>query len=114
MPPYRAGSPPHHWKGRLRPRHAYAVGLIDKTARVASLAPGLANVLGQAPGLSRLIKLAGGIAPQRQVPHFAPMTLQQWFFARGGRARRAAEPEAERTNLGRGERNLGGPRVLVW
>ena len=95
MPTYKAEFLHHHWKGRLRPRHAYAMGLIDKAARIASAVPEAANAVGQLPGLSHALKLAGGVAQQRRVPVFAPLTLRQWFFSRG-------------------ERNPGRPRVLLW
>src|SRR5579872_3470294 len=95
MPTYKSEFLHHHWKGRLRPRHAYAMGLIDKAALVGSVLPEAANFMGQTPGISRLLKLAGGVAPRRRVPVFAPTTLRRWFFRRG-------------------ERNIGGPRVLLW
>jgi FAD/FMN-containing dehydrogenase/Fe-S oxidoreductase len=95
LPTYKAEFLHHHWKGRLRPRHAYAMGYIDKAARLASRVPRVANVVGQAPGLSNLLKLAGGVAQDRQVPRFASATLRDWFF-------------------GRDERNAGGPKVLLW
>jgi Fe-S oxidoreductase len=69
--------------------------LIDKAARVASLAPALVNFAGRTPPLSSMLKFAAGAAPKRAVPQFAPVTLQQWFQERG-------------------ERNVGGPRVVVW
>src|SRR6266700_5753833 len=40
VPTYKAEFLHHHWKGRLRPRPAYAMGLIDQAARVASHMPG--------------------------------------------------------------------------
>ncbi len=95
MPTYKAEFLHHHWKGRLRPRSAYAFGLIDKAARAASAAPGIANFCGQAPAVRSVLKFAAGAAQQRSVPRFAPVTLQRWFRQRG-------------------ERNLGGPRVVVW
>ena len=42
---YKAEFLSHYWEGRLRPRHAYAFGLIDQWARVASLWPGLVNLV---------------------------------------------------------------------
>jgi FAD/FMN-containing dehydrogenase/Fe-S oxidoreductase len=86
----------HRYEGRLRPRHAYAFGLVDQAARVASRAPGLVNALTQTPGLARLAKAAAGMAPEREVPAFAPQTLQQWFAERGG------------------ARNPAGKTVLLW
>ena len=80
MPTYKAEFLYHRYKGRLRPRHAYAFGLIDKTARAASHMPELVNLLGRTP----LAKLAAGMSQRRRVPAFAPVTLQRWFRDRGG------------------------------
>jgi Fe-S oxidoreductase len=88
----------HHfrsWK-RWRPRYAYAFGLIDQAARVASKVPEAVNFVTQTPGLRTVAKLAAGMAPERQIPRFAPLTLQQWWRERGG------------------TRNPGGRRVVLW
>ncbi len=91
MPTLKAEYLSHRYKGRLRPRAAYAFGLIDQAARLASKVPGLAN----AATSTRLFKLAAGIHPERHVPEFAPVTLKGWH------ARRPL-------------RNGGGRRVLLW
>jgi Fe-S oxidoreductase len=96
MPTLKSEFLAHRYRGRLRPRHAYAFGLIDQAARVASRAPRLVNALTQTPGLSRFAKEAAGMAPEREVPAFAPQTLQNWFAARGG------------------PRNPAGKTVLLW
>jgi FAD/FMN-containing dehydrogenase/Fe-S oxidoreductase len=95
MPTYKAEFLHHHWAGRLRPRHAYAFGLVDKVARVASVVPEAANLVTRTPLVAAGLKRAAGMAPERSIPEFAPLTLQAWFH-------------------GRGERNVGGPRVLLW
>jgi FAD/FMN-containing dehydrogenase/Fe-S oxidoreductase len=95
MPTYKAEFLHHHYKGRIRPRHAYAFGLIDQVARAASVAPRAVNTLAHAPGLAKALKLAAGMSQQREIPAFARVTLQDWFRRRGGR-------------------NLGGPAVVVW
>jgi FAD/FMN-containing dehydrogenase/Fe-S oxidoreductase len=84
MPTYKAEFLYHRWKHRLRPRHAYAFGLIDQVARLASQAPGLVNFVTHTPPLAQAFKLAAGMTQQREVPEFAPLTLQQWFRQRGG------------------------------
>jgi len=84
MPTYKAEFLHHRWKHRLRPRHAYAFGLIDQVARVASRAPDLVNFVTHTPPLAQLFKLAAGMTQKRAVPEFAPLTLQQWFRQRGG------------------------------
>jgi FAD/FMN-containing dehydrogenase/Fe-S oxidoreductase len=95
MPTYKAEFLHHHWKGRLRPRHAYAFGLIDQAARLAAVAPGAVNLLAATPGLSRALKRAAGMTLHRPIPRFARRTLQRWFARRG-------------------ERNAGAPKVVVW
>ncbi len=82
MATYKAEFLSHYYEGRLRPRHAYAFGLIHRWARLASLAPTVVNFLTQTPGLRTLAKALAGMAPQRHVPAFAPKTFKAWFAAR--------------------------------
>src|SRR5947208_2463023 len=70
MPTLKAEYLSHRYKGKLRPRPAYAFGLIDQAARLASRLPGLANAATKTPAF----KLAAGIHPKRHVPEFAPVT----------------------------------------
>jgi Fe-S oxidoreductase len=72
----------HYWEGRIRPRHSYAFGHIDKWSRVASLWPGLVNLLTSTPGTRELMKVAAGMAPERSVPQFAPQSFKTWFAKR--------------------------------
>jgi Fe-S oxidoreductase len=94
MATYKAEFRFHHYKGRLRPRAAYAMGLINEWSRLASLAPSLANAMLQTPGVSALAKWIGGVAPQRQMPSYATECFTQWF---------------RRTERQRSDR-----RVLLW
>jgi Fe-S oxidoreductase len=71
------------------------MGLIYWWARLAARAPRLANFVTQTPPLSALVKAAGGIAPQRRLPRFAPEPFTAWF--------RRRDPV-----------NADGPRVLLW
>src|SRR5262249_19144432 len=80
---------------RLRPRAAYAMGLIHRWARLAARAPWLANAVTQTPALAPFAKWIGGIATQRHMPRFASRTFTRWF-----RERRTG-------------RTTGG-RVLLW
>jgi FAD/FMN-containing dehydrogenase/Fe-S oxidoreductase len=82
MATYKAEFLSHYYRGRLRPRHAYAFGWIHTWSRLASLAPGLANALTQTRGLARVAKFLGGVHPQRQVPAFAPQSFKSWFAQR--------------------------------
>jgi FAD/FMN-containing dehydrogenase/Fe-S oxidoreductase len=84
IPTLKAEFLSHHYARRLRPRHAYAFGLIDKAARVGSKMPALVNFFGGTKPFSSLLKRAIGMAPQREIPRFAPVTFQRWFEQRGG------------------------------
>jgi FAD/FMN-containing dehydrogenase/Fe-S oxidoreductase len=97
MATYKAEFLSHHYKGRLRPRAAYSMGLIHWWARAASHAPRLANMATHAPVVSNLLKRMGGIAPQREAPVFTEETFRKWFERRRG-SRRAGE----------------GRRVILW
>jgi Fe-S oxidoreductase len=94
MATYKAEFRSHHYEGRMRPRAAYAMGQIQRWAKLASVAPGFANLLTRTPGLSALAKMAAGIALARDMPAFAPQTFRDWH-------RRNHRP-------GRGE------RILLW
>jgi FAD/FMN-containing dehydrogenase/Fe-S oxidoreductase len=83
MASYKAEFLSHYYAGRIRPRHAYAFGLIDRWARLAAHAPGFANLITQTPGLRAIAKAAAGMSQQRQVPPIAEKTFRQWFRRRG-------------------------------
>jgi Fe-S oxidoreductase len=95
MATYKAEFLSHYYQGRLRPRHAFSMGLIYWWARAAALMPTIVNSVMQMPLLSAAIKSLGGIAPQREVPTFAAQTFKQWFNARGAR-------------------NAGKAKVILW
>lgn len=82
---YKAEFLSHYWDGRMRPRSAYALGLIDVWARAASVAPGLVNLCTQTPGINSVAKVIAGMPQQRRIPAFAPTTFQQWFRRRVAR-----------------------------
>jgi FAD/FMN-containing dehydrogenase/Fe-S oxidoreductase len=95
MATYKAEFLSHYYRGRLRPRTAYSMGLIDVWARLAARIPRVANYLSHARPFATIFKSLGGIAAQRDVPSFARQTLTQWFSER---------PPAE----------AGRPRVILW
>ncbi len=95
MATYKAEFLAHYYKGRLRPRSAYSMGWIYWWARLASFAPGSSIGPACAPGLGSFVKWAGGVAPQRQMPAFAPETFKAWFRKRGPQRR-------------------GNPEVILW
>ena len=78
MATYKAEFRSQHYRGRLRPRAAYSMGLVQRWARYASWFPGLANAVGS----TALAKWIGDIAPQRRVPPFAKQTFRSWHRKR--------------------------------
>jgi FAD/FMN-containing dehydrogenase/Fe-S oxidoreductase len=95
MATYKAEYLSHYYRGRLRPRVAYAMGLIYWWSRIASKVPRLANLVLTAPGIATALKRAGGIDARRPAPTFATETFVEWF-------------------RGRGVRNGSAPPVLLW
>jgi FAD/FMN-containing dehydrogenase/Fe-S oxidoreductase len=82
MATYKAEFLSHYYEGRLRPRTAYAFGLIHWWARIASIAPRIANFFTQTPGLSRIGKWVMGVAPKRVIPAFAGKSFRKSFEKR--------------------------------
>jgi Fe-S oxidoreductase len=83
MATYKAEFLAHHYAGRLRPRHAYALGALPAAAQAVGrlgLAP-LANVFTQRSRSRRLISAAAGLE-NRPLPRFADQTLQRWAARR--------------------------------
>jgi FAD/FMN-containing dehydrogenase/Fe-S oxidoreductase len=77
MATYKAEFLAHYYKGRLRPRSAYALGLIPWASRLASRIPRLANLaLGDNP-LGRLVKRSAGISSKRPAPKYARSTFRR-------------------------------------
>ena len=95
MATYKAEFLSHYYQGRMRPRSAYAFGLMMYWARIAARVPLLANVLAQAPVLNRVAKWVTGMDARRRIPAFAPQTFRSWFSKRSAR-------------------NIGAQRVILW
>ena len=74
---YKAEFLAHHYAGRLRPRAAYALGLIPFWARIATAVPALANTVLSAPVLGKLMRAAAGVTRDRPVPAFAGRALRR-------------------------------------
>ena len=85
---YRAEFLSHYYEGRSRPLHAYAFGLIDRAAHIASRTPRLVNFLTHAPILAPLLRSALHLEKSRQLPRFAPLSFTRW-------CRRHAIPASE-------------------
>jgi Fe-S oxidoreductase len=109
MATYKAEFLSHYYAGRIRPRQAYALGLIRWEAELAARAPKLANVLTQRAPFASLGKRLAGIAPQRTMPPFATVTFKQWLADRGASAGRVASTDGAGPN-GQGPSR----RVVLW
>jgi len=78
MATYKAEFLSHYYARKLRPPHAYAMGLIDRWSRLASKTPRLANlVMGLPP-----IKALAQISPHRKMPRYARRTFVEQFKRR--------------------------------
>ncbi|MBW3551594.1 MAG: 4Fe-4S dicluster domain-containing protein, partial [Proteobacteria bacterium] len=102
MATYKAEFMSRHFRGKLRPRDAYSMGLIHWWSRIASHMPRLTNAALHSPGLSKFAKAIGGIAQAREFPHFADPTFRRWFHDRKAARERA------------GTAPSGGKPVLLW
>jgi Fe-S oxidoreductase len=71
MATWKAEFMAHYYEGRPRPLHAYAFGLVDRWARLASHLPGTANFFTQKEPFATLARKLTGIAPQRRITRFA-------------------------------------------
>jgi len=100
MATYKAEFLAHYYKGRLRPRSAYAFGLIYWWARLGSLAPSIVNLFTQTPVVSLAARWASGMSIRRQIPKFAGETFRHWF-------NRRHQPKSRNPADGRN-------RVLLW
>ena len=87
----------HHYEGRLHPLQHYAFGFMDRWANTASFAPMIANLPLRTPGVRRMLKAILGIAPQRELPTFAPHNFRERF--------RKSDVGGERAE---------GTKVLLW
>jgi FAD/FMN-containing dehydrogenase/Fe-S oxidoreductase len=95
MATYKAEFLAHYYEHHRRPLRAYAFGLIDRWARLASVAPGLANLLATAPLLSTAARQMLGIAKQRTLPRFAGESFQRWAKREGLSAPEDQHPELQ-------------------
>jgi FAD/FMN-containing dehydrogenase/Fe-S oxidoreductase len=94
MATYKAEFLAHYYQGRLKPRVAYAVGLIPLWARLGSLAPALTNTVLGTPAIGTWARKVSGIDARRAAPSFAARTFRSWFATHPGRR--------------------GGREVLLW
>jgi FAD/FMN-containing dehydrogenase/Fe-S oxidoreductase len=75
---YKAEFLAHYYEENRRPLHAYAFGMIDRWAKMASHTPRLANFFSSAPIFKQIMQGLLHLAPQRKMPQFATGTFQNW------------------------------------
>ncbi len=96
----------HYYENATRPLNAYAFGMIDRWARLASRVPKLVNFVNHAPGFSSVIRTVLNIPRQREIPRYADCTFQDW--AAKSRARRL-ESKAKSQSASSGQ-----AEVILW
>jgi Fe-S oxidoreductase len=82
MATYKAEFLSHYYKGRLRPRHAYAFGWIHIWSRLGSIMPGVVNYFTHAPVFRTFAKWMVGMQPERHAPPMAKQSFKDWFRQR--------------------------------
>ena len=75
---YKAEFLAHYYEENRRPLHAYAFGMIDRWAKLASHTPRFANFFSSAPIFKQIMQGILHLAPQRKMPQFATGTFQNW------------------------------------
>jgi FAD/FMN-containing dehydrogenase/Fe-S oxidoreductase len=108
MATYKAEFLSHYYAGRLRPRSAYAMGLIHIWARIASKMPRLVNFLGEAALTGSAVKFIAGISQKRKMPKFATETFRDWWD------KRAAGPRAANDSVLPAGRAAARSPVVLW
>jgi len=105
MATYRAEFLSHYHETHARPLEAYAFGMIDRWAALASAMPHLANAVTRAPGISAVVRRALHLAVDRQIPRFAATSFRRW-------ARRHRVPTID--HVGRVLSDPATTNVILW
>lgn len=108
MATYKAEFLSHYYEGRIRPRHAFAFGLINKWAKLAAFAPFIPNFFTSTPILKNIAKFAANVAPERDVPQFAAQTFRSWLL------KREVKLNDKRKNYIAASPNQNRPQVILW
>jgi FAD/FMN-containing dehydrogenase/Fe-S oxidoreductase len=82
MATYKSEFLHHYYAKRLRPRSAYAMGLLPWTGQVASRIPRVANVFLHNKVSGAIVKWFGGVSQRRDVPRFARTSFRRGPLAR--------------------------------
>ena len=103
---YKAEFLSHYYERKRRPLHAFAFGMIDRWALLASFTPRLANWAPTAPLLGSFMRKSLNLARERQLPRFANHTFKQW-------ANRQKISSLESAVLSSGN-DQSRPQVVLW
>ncbi|MGH3661224.1 MAG: FAD-binding and (Fe-S)-binding domain-containing protein [Micromonosporaceae bacterium] len=111
MATYKAEFLSHYYAGKLRPRSAYALGLLPWAARLATRMPRLANAVTG----SRLFRRLGGVTVDRPAPRFASKSLRRLLAgqARANDARGGVDGTRS-VNGSRGQEATARGDVVLW
>ena len=83
MATYKSEFLSHYYRGRLRPRAAYALSLLPWSGRLATRVPGLANAVLQGERTGPWAMRVAGLSPRRRAPHFARRSFRRSSTAPG-------------------------------
>ena len=83
MAAYKAEALHQRYRGRLRPRSHYSLGLLPRWMRIATATAGLARTTNTVMRLLHpLVTAVAGVDSRRSLPAFAPVTFRRWFAGR--------------------------------
>jgi FAD/FMN-containing dehydrogenase/Fe-S oxidoreductase len=77
MATYKSEFLSNFYAGRIRPRSAYAFGLIYWWSRVATWMPSIVNSFTQTPGIKSVVKMMIGMTPERDFPIYATQNFKK-------------------------------------
>ena len=69
----------HYYAHKMRPRHHYFFGMLDRLGAAGATVPQLTNFVAGAPLLSSVAKEITGVHQDRPLPRFADETFISWF-----------------------------------
>src|ERR1700730_1643484 len=104
---YRAEFLSHYHERNRRPLHAYAFGMIDRWARLASPVARMINAINGSALFRPLISGLLGLAAQRQIPKFAEQSFRRWLQNHGPEKTRLNDDRMSATAPKRAE-------IVLW
>ncbi|HZV59882.1 MAG TPA: heterodisulfide reductase-related iron-sulfur binding cluster, partial [Candidatus Eremiobacteraceae bacterium] len=104
---YRAEFLSHYHERNRRPLHAYAFGMIDQWARLASPVARMINAINGSTIFRPLISGLLGLAAQRQIPKFAEQSFRRWLQNHGPEKTRLNDDRMSATAPKRAE-------IVLW